>query len=208
MPENMSPFWIVTCSRRSKRSYRSNNVERQLKLKGPRSLLAGRIFDDRGNRMMPSHTVKKGVRYRYYVSSAIQQKRDDKVGSVSRVPAVEIEELVLQTLQTQHSAQVSSEPDANTDWLAGLERVVLAPDAIRIQITKSLLDAEQQDPIVVSVPWSPQKFISVKGISQNGADERPSMTTENSEIDNCRNREGARYGSTNWLVGHTTVEDI
>jgi hypothetical protein len=30
----------------------------------------GRIFDDRDNRMTPSHCNKAGVRYRYYVSSS------------------------------------------------------------------------------------------------------------------------------------------
>src|SRR5690348_7918298 len=33
------------------------------------SLLMGRIFDDRGNRMTPSYTVKSAVRYRYYISA-------------------------------------------------------------------------------------------------------------------------------------------
>jgi site-specific DNA recombinase len=32
------------------------------------SLLAGMLFDGDGNRMTPSHAVKKGTRYRYYVS--------------------------------------------------------------------------------------------------------------------------------------------
>ena len=34
------------------------------------ALLMGKIFDDRGNPMSPSHAVKKGARYRYYVSSS------------------------------------------------------------------------------------------------------------------------------------------
>jgi len=50
---------------------------RQLKLRASPSILAGRIFDDRGNRMTPSHTNKRGARYRYYVSHAVLQKRDD-----------------------------------------------------------------------------------------------------------------------------------
>jgi site-specific DNA recombinase len=33
------------------------------------SLLAGMLFDGDGNRMTPSHAVKKGTRYRYYVSA-------------------------------------------------------------------------------------------------------------------------------------------
>ena len=35
------------------------------------ALLTGRIFDDRGNRMSPSHARKRGVKYRYYISSAL-----------------------------------------------------------------------------------------------------------------------------------------
>ena len=48
---------------------------RQLRLKASPSLLAGRIFDDRGNRMTPTHTNKQGARYRYYVSHAALQKQ-------------------------------------------------------------------------------------------------------------------------------------
>ncbi len=40
---------------------------RQLKLQASPSILAGRIFDDRGNRMTPTHTNKNGARYRYYI---------------------------------------------------------------------------------------------------------------------------------------------
>jgi site-specific DNA recombinase len=68
---------------------------RQLRLKGSPAILAGRIFDDRGNRMTPTHTNKRGARYRYYVSHVLLQKRNDEAGSVSRVPAPEIETLVV-----------------------------------------------------------------------------------------------------------------
>ena len=37
------------------------------------ALLMGRIFDDRGNRMTPSHARKRGIKYRYYMSSALLQ---------------------------------------------------------------------------------------------------------------------------------------
>ena len=58
------------------------------------SLLAGLIYDERGNRFSPSHAVKNGARYRYYVSQAVLQHRDGDAGSIVRVPAREIEELV------------------------------------------------------------------------------------------------------------------
>src|SRR5580704_13744120 len=46
---------------------------RQLILRASPSILAGRLFDDRGNRMTPTHTNKRGARYRYYVSHPILQ---------------------------------------------------------------------------------------------------------------------------------------
>lgn len=65
-----------------------------LRAKHP-SLLAGLLFDDKDNAMSPSHAVKNKKRYRYYVSQAIIQNKRNKLGSISRVPAGEVEALVL-----------------------------------------------------------------------------------------------------------------
>ena len=59
------------------------------------SFLSGLLFDDRGNLMSPSHANKKGVRYRYYVSQAVLQKRKGEAGSIARVAAPDIEETCL-----------------------------------------------------------------------------------------------------------------
>jgi hypothetical protein len=58
------------------------------------SLLAGMLFDRDGNRMTPSYAVKKGTRYRYYVSRSLitKDRTDDSAGL--RIPAAEIEHLV------------------------------------------------------------------------------------------------------------------
>ena len=50
-------------------------------------MLVGRIFDDRGNRMTPSHVRKGGIKYRYYLSAALLQGQPERAGSVSRVRA-------------------------------------------------------------------------------------------------------------------------
>src|SRR5258705_3999411 len=63
------------------------------------ALLMGRLFDDRGNGMAPSHTCKQGVRYRYYLSSALLQGQAERSGSVRRVAATEIENLVIQSVR-------------------------------------------------------------------------------------------------------------
>jgi Protein of unknown function (DUF2924)/Recombinase len=83
----------------------ANAVGRQTRLRGSPAILTGRIFDDCGNRMSPSHTNKLGVRYRYYVSHAILQQRRSEVGSVGRVPAAEIEKLVLEGVRSHQASE-------------------------------------------------------------------------------------------------------
>jgi site-specific DNA recombinase len=58
------------------------------------ALLIGRIYDDRGNRMSPSHVSKQGIKYRYYLSSSLLHGQAERAGSVRRVPAAEVEALV------------------------------------------------------------------------------------------------------------------
>lgn len=63
------------------------------------SLLAGLLFDDRGHRLTPIHTIRRGKRYRYYVSQAVLQKQTAQQGTVCRIPALEIEQHVTQRLE-------------------------------------------------------------------------------------------------------------
>jgi site-specific DNA recombinase len=63
------------------------------------ALLIGKLFDDRGNRMTPSYAIKRGVRYRYYVSAALVQGNKAEAGSVRRVAAQDIEDRVVAALR-------------------------------------------------------------------------------------------------------------
>ena len=54
------------------------------------AILTGLIFDDRDHPMSPSHTNKKGVRYRYYVSHALLQNRKANADSIARVSAPDV----------------------------------------------------------------------------------------------------------------------
>jgi hypothetical protein len=72
--------------------------------------LAGRIFDDRSNRMTPSHARKQGLKYRYYLSSALLQGQPERCGSVRRVPAADIEALVIKSVR-EHLKPSSSIDD-------------------------------------------------------------------------------------------------
>ena len=74
----------------------TSNHRRRAKAAEP-SLLAGLLVDARGERLTPSHAVKKGRRYRYYVSAAvITDAGTDREGW--RLAAREIEEAVIRIL--------------------------------------------------------------------------------------------------------------
>ena len=70
-------------------------------------LLTGLLFDDEGHRMVPTHAKKAGVRYRYYVSTPFLhgEAKTASAGSVSRVPAADIEDTVVKFLKEHLAAQ-------------------------------------------------------------------------------------------------------
>ncbi len=62
------------------------------------SLLAGLLVDARGERLTPSHAVKKGRHYRYYVSAALITDAGKDRAQGWRLAAREIEEAVIRVL--------------------------------------------------------------------------------------------------------------
>jgi len=74
------------------------------------SPLMGRIYDDHGHRMTPSHARKRGTKYRYYISSALLQgQAEQQAGTVSRIPAAEIEALVARSVRNHLGQPVDAE---------------------------------------------------------------------------------------------------
>jgi hypothetical protein len=61
-------------------------------------MLAGALVDARGERFTPSHAVKKGRRYRYYVSAALITQAGADHAQGWRLPAQEIEDAVIRVL--------------------------------------------------------------------------------------------------------------
>ena len=57
------------------------------------SLLTGLLYDAAGQRLTPTHALKNGTRYRYYVSQGIQTGASTR-GSGQRIPAAMLEALV------------------------------------------------------------------------------------------------------------------
>ena len=113
-----------------------------------RSLLTGLLFDDRGNRMSPSPSSKRGWGCRFYVSSALLTGRRDDAGSVSRVSAPDLEGGIVSALR-ERFAQTSG--DLNDQDLVGaqIERIVLGQTTILITLkegdaTGNLIEIDQR----------------------------------------------------------------
>src|ERR1700681_3286211 len=70
-------------------------------------LLTGLLYDDAGHRMIPTHATKGGIRYRYYVSlpHLKGESKTGSVGSVSRIPATDIEDIIVKSVNEHLIAQ-------------------------------------------------------------------------------------------------------
>jgi site-specific DNA recombinase len=77
---------------------------------GSSALRIGKLYDDRGNRITPSHANKAGRRYRYYVSCALSQGRSEEAGSGRRVSAAAIEARVI-AAPRDHFPQMAERDD-------------------------------------------------------------------------------------------------
>lgn len=63
------------------------------------SSLIGKLFDESGEPLTPSHANKKGKRYRYYISKHLTTGKTDTSKSGWRLPAQEIEQLVMNAVR-------------------------------------------------------------------------------------------------------------
>ena len=69
------------------------------------SLLAGLIVDADGKPMTPTHAKKRAKRYRYYVSASLLDRDHSQVQKGMRIPAGDIEALVLDRLRAFFSSR-------------------------------------------------------------------------------------------------------
>jgi site-specific DNA recombinase len=93
----------------------SKSAGRKVNRTASEALLIGKLYDDRGNRMSPSFSTNNGVRYRFYVSSALLRGRKAEVGSVGRLTAQAIEQAVVQALRDRIGADPSIDEAALMD---------------------------------------------------------------------------------------------
>ena len=145
---------------------------RQLRLRTSPAILAGRIFDEHGNRMTPTHTNKRGARYRYYISHSALQKRS-RGKPPMRVPAQEIDELVVGSIREHLGAQSGKQSRALGDRELierHVARVSVGGGAINIQIVGDgggdFVSPQDGSPhsSTIEIAWTKDGVRSEKGV--------------------------------------------
>jgi len=143
------------------------------------SLLAGVLFDDRGNRLVPAHAVKSGRRYRYYVCQAVHTGATERIGAIRRLPASEVEAVV--TGHLIHNLQM---PALIVDLLQGTLQQERQDDQIFHGAQEALATWHGADPrsqrrylcrlikrvevaeTQVGITWHPQGLLQLLGLNE------------------------------------------
>ena len=139
-----------------------NRQGRRRRTDGSDALLLGLLFDDRGNRMSPSYAIKKGVRYRYYISCVLAQGRKLEAGTIARVPAPEIEATLTEALrQDPRFAELDLEvPEQREELRAAIRSITVRPNEIVVKLgdrsaTDDSATGAPTTTQTIRIPWIP-----------------------------------------------------
>ena len=125
------------------------------------SLLIGKLFDETGDRLSPSHSKKNGKRLRYYISYRLSKQSGEKDIAGWRLPAKPLEDQILHAVINHIREHVTSEllinPDAATisnavtvinemqsrpdEIVALIDRINIAPGRVRIILNAHQISA-------------------------------------------------------------------
>jgi len=117
------------------------------------ALLAGLIYDDRGNRMSPTYARKRGVKYRYYISEVLVQGATETAGSVPRVSATEIEQLVVSSIRKRFELAASVAERAIVK--SHVARVEVQPNRLVLKLAGSQVTNRDEpgEDATLYIPW-------------------------------------------------------
>src|SRR5256885_3681644 len=127
-------------------------------------LLTGLLYDDAGHRMIPTHATKAGIRYRYYASlpHLKGESKTVSVGSVSRIPATDIADTIVKSVNEHLVAQDGKASASSVH--ADHRSVMIAEQVVRIDVHKDRLivrfksagteeGSHSTDGQLLSIPW-------------------------------------------------------
>ena len=134
-------------------------ISRGTRKKAITSPLAGKLFDETGDRLTPSHSRKNGKRLRYYVSRRVIAGGCKKHPDAWRLPAEQVERVLTEmirrhlerpdaaasVIQGLPAAEIKTTAErlaaciSSTDCLNLIKKVNLRPGAIRVQLDTPVL---------------------------------------------------------------------
>lgn len=154
---------------------------RGTKRQATRSPLTGKLFDETGDRLTPSHSRKNGRRLRYYISRRLVTDRSGKHPDAWRLPADQVEGLLVglishhlgrpnaaaSIMQDMSAAEVFSVSETlvdskkDSECLALIERVDLRPGSLTLlldrravaQFTDCHPDQINPDKLTIEAPF-------------------------------------------------------
>ncbi len=149
---------------------------------GTGSILAGLLYDETGDRLSPSHAVKNGIRYRYYISQRLMRARR-KDASGWRLPAKPLEELVVAELASLLADHRQIQTMIGTDGLTIQEletvtgnakllcnRLLDQPGIGTKAIIRSLVDCITLEPGKLTLAIDRKSLTAALGVKFNGSD--------------------------------------
>ncbi len=126
-------------------------------------LLTGLLFDDAGHRMIPTHASKASIRYRYYVSTPLLhgEAKTASAGSVSRIPAADVEEAVMKALKDYLVTEPGKAElnvvclECRDDLARFVTGIVVHPDKLVVQLKSDNVEepSECRQDRCLTIPW-------------------------------------------------------
>ncbi len=131
------------------------------------NLLKGLLFDVDGTPYSPDFTNKKGKKYRYYLSQNLIQYRDHPKGTMARIPAHEIEQVVCSTLHKKLFEALNLDDVVDHEMMTYLNKntvpsetlvrnciikIVVHTEELELEINPENLRQVLQDKLGVSIP--------------------------------------------------------
>jgi DNA invertase Pin-like site-specific DNA recombinase len=101
--------------------------------------LQGLLYDDRGHRMGPLHTLRRGRRYRYYASAALKPASGQIAGSLPRIAVGVLDEFLMSRLVPALDETWRMDLEPRERLRQALRRVTLGAARIEARLATSAL---------------------------------------------------------------------
>ncbi len=129
----------------------NGNEAPETDLEAAKPLLLGRLYDDRGHRMGPVHTQRRGRRYNYYASAALKPASGVEPGSLPRIAAGVLDAFIVDRVVPLLDPAWKPDHPVNERLIDALVRLTIGVTRIEaVLASASCRDLEASDGLEVS----------------------------------------------------------